>query len=51
MDEAGTPFCLTIDSETLADGTVTIRHRDSMKQERIEQAKIKEFLHKEISII
>jgi glycyl-tRNA synthetase len=51
MDEAGTPFCLTVDSETLVDGTVTIRHRDSMKQERIEQTKIKKFLHKKISII
>lgn len=51
MDEAGTPFCLTIDSDTLSDGTVTIRHRDSMKQERIDQNKIKEFLHKEISLI
>jgi glycyl-tRNA synthetase len=51
MDEAGTPFCITIDSDTLSDGTVTIRHRDSMKQERIEQNKIKKFLHKEISLI
>jgi glycyl-tRNA synthetase len=51
MDEAGTPFCLTVDSDTLSDGTVTIRHRDSMKQERIEQDKIREFLHKEISLI
>ncbi len=48
MDEAGTPFCITIDSETLSDGTVTIRYRDSMKQERIEQNNIKKFLHKEI---
>ncbi len=48
MDEAGTPFCITVDSETLSDGTVTIRYRDSMKQERIEQNNIKKFLHKEI---
>jgi len=34
-DEAGTPFCLTIDGLTLKDGTVTIRHRDTMAQERI----------------
>jgi glycyl-tRNA synthetase len=51
MDEAGTPFCLTVDSDTLSDGTVTIRHRDSMKQERIEQGNIKEYLYKEISLI
>lgn len=35
MDEAGTPWCLTIDYQTLEDGTITIRHRDSTKQERI----------------
>ena len=35
QDEIGTPFCLTIDFDTLEDGCVTIRHRDSMEQERI----------------
>ncbi|OUU24875.1 MAG: glycine--tRNA ligase [Planctomycetia bacterium TMED53] len=35
MDEAGTPFCLTVDGETLSDGTVTLRERDSMKQSRL----------------
>jgi glycyl-tRNA synthetase len=35
MDEAGTPFCLTIDSQTLQDGTLTVRHRDDQRQERI----------------
>ena len=35
QDEAGTPFCITIDSQTLDDDTVTIRDRDSMKQDRI----------------
>ncbi|MEX2089042.1 MAG: glycine--tRNA ligase [Bacteroidota bacterium] len=35
QDEAGTPYCLTIDSQTLQDQTVTIRDRDSMQQERI----------------
>ncbi len=34
-DEIGTPFCITIDYDTLKDGTVTIRERDSMKQERV----------------
>jgi glycyl-tRNA synthetase len=51
MDEAGTPFCITVDSETLSDATVTIRHRDSMKQERIGQNNIKKYLHEEISSI
>jgi glycyl-tRNA synthetase len=35
MDEAGTPFCFTIDSQTLQDGTLTVRHRDDQRQERI----------------
>jgi glycyl-tRNA synthetase len=35
MDEAGTPFGVTIDGETAAQGTVTVRHRDSMLQERV----------------
>ncbi|MBM4019197.1 MAG: glycine--tRNA ligase [Planctomycetes bacterium] len=35
QDEAGTPFCITVDGQTREDGTVTVRDRDSMKQERI----------------
>jgi len=35
QDAVGTPFCVTIDHQTLEDETVTIRHRDSMEQERI----------------
>lgn len=35
QDEIGTPFCLTVDFDTLEDGCVTIRHRDSMEQERV----------------
>ena len=35
MDEAGTPFCLTVDGETLSEETVTLRERDSMKQTRL----------------
>jgi len=37
MDEVGTPCCVTVDSQTLTDGTVTIRHRDSMVQERVDK--------------
>jgi glycyl-tRNA synthetase len=50
MDEAGTPFCLTIDSDTLEDGTVTVRDRDSMQQKRIDQTQIKEFFQQNINI-
>lgn len=35
QDEIGTPFCITVDFDTLEDGTVTIRYRDSMEQKRI----------------
>ena len=35
QDEAGTPFCLTVDGQTLKDNTVTIRDRDTLAQERI----------------
>ncbi len=35
QDEAGTPFCITIDTQTMADNTVTIRERDSTQQRRI----------------
>jgi len=36
QDAIGTPFCLTVDHQTLEDDTVTIRHRDTMEQQRIE---------------
>ena len=35
QDEAGTPFCFTVDNDTMTDRTVTVRDRDSMQQERI----------------
>ena len=38
QDEAGTPFCVTVDFQTLEDGTVTLRDRDTMQQERITPA-------------
>jgi len=34
-DAIGTPYCVTVDHQTLEDNTVTIRERDSMKQERV----------------
>ncbi|HEY2554629.1 MAG TPA: His/Gly/Thr/Pro-type tRNA ligase C-terminal domain-containing protein, partial [Candidatus Cybelea sp.] len=35
QDEIGTPLCITVDYETLDDGSVTVRSRDSMEQERV----------------
>ncbi len=40
QDAIGTPFCITIDHQTLEDNTVTIRHRDSMEQERVSADKL-----------
>ncbi|MFZ3076978.1 MAG: glycine--tRNA ligase [Candidatus Aenigmatarchaeota archaeon] len=44
-DEIGIPFCVTIDHQTLEDGTVTIRERDTTKQERVKIEKLKEILN------
>lgn len=44
QDEIGTPFCITVDGETLTDGTVTVRERDSMAQIRISADKVREYL-------
>lgn len=48
QDECGTPFCITVDSDTLNDNTVTIRDRDSMVQERIHIEKTIQFLKEKI---
>jgi len=48
QDEIGTPFCITVDGQSLQDQTVTIRERDSMKQERIEIAQIKNYLSEQL---
>lgn len=44
QDEIGTPWCFTIDSQTLEDGTITVRHRDAMHQERIALDSCRRFL-------
>ncbi len=44
QDEIGTPFCITVDYQTLEDKTVTVRERDSMKQERIPLDTIKDYI-------
>jgi len=46
QDEAGTPFCITIDGDTSKDQAVTIRHRDSMTQDRVAMDKVVEYLAK-----
>ena len=48
QDEAGTPFGITVDHDTLDDNTVTLRDRDTMKQERISIDKIIDILNKKL---
>jgi glycyl-tRNA synthetase len=50
QDENGTPYCITVDSETLENNTVTIRDRDSMQQERISIDQIRNFLSDKVLI-
>ncbi|MCL5011226.1 MAG: glycine--tRNA ligase [Patescibacteria group bacterium] len=49
QDEIGTPYCLTIDFDTLKDNTITIRDRDTMKQERIKISESGGFLKQKLS--
>ncbi|NQW35768.1 MAG: glycine--tRNA ligase [Flavobacteriales bacterium] len=49
QDANGTPFCITVDHDTLKDNTVTIRYRDSMKQDRVNIADLKDIISKEVS--
>jgi glycyl-tRNA synthetase len=48
MDALGTPFCVTIDHQTKEDQAVTVRYRDSMIQERIPLAAVKEWVKERI---
>ena len=49
QDEIGTPYCITVDYQTLEDRTVTIRERDTMKQERISMDKVADVVTKRIT--
>lgn len=48
MDAIGTPFCVTIDHQTKEDNTVTIRHRDSMQQERVAISDIRSIVESQL---
>jgi len=50
QDEIGTPYCVTIDYQTLADDTLTIRDRDTMKQERVSVEKIEDYLKEKLQV-
>lgn len=48
QDEIGTPFCITVDFDTLEDNCVTVRFRDTMEQERIKISELKDFIEKSL---
>ena len=50
QDALGTPFCITVDHQTIEDQTVTIRHRDTMKQERVAIADLRKIIADEVSM-
>ncbi|MDX2444667.1 MAG: glycine--tRNA ligase [Bacteroidales bacterium] len=49
QDAIGTPYCITVDHQSTEDDTVTIRYRDSMKQDRIPISKIREIISENVS--
>ncbi len=50
QDEIGTPYCITVDYQSLEDKTITVRVRDTMKQERIAIDKLKDYLLKKLKV-
>ncbi len=50
QDAIGTPFCVTVDGDTLKDNTVTLRYRDTMKQERVPVEQLRSIIEDRVSI-
>ena len=50
QDAAGTPFCITVDHDSLEDDSVTIRHRDTMEQKRVKISDLKGIIEKEVAV-
>ncbi|TXI68432.1 MAG: glycine--tRNA ligase, partial [Flavobacterium sp.] len=50
QDALGTPFCITVDHQTLEDETVTIRHRDTMQQDRVKISELRDIINNEVSM-
>ena len=50
QDANGTPFCITVDHETIETKTVTIRHRDTMEQKRVAISDLKDIIKKEVDV-
>ncbi len=49
QDEAGTPFCFTVDGQTAQDGTVTVRWRDTLEQERIDASRCLDYVRDQLT--
>ncbi|MCL4121605.1 UNVERIFIED_CONTAM: hypothetical protein GTU68_040283 [Idotea baltica] len=50
QDANGTPFCITVDHDTIEDNSVTIRHRDTMEQKRVKIEDLRDIIKKEIDV-
>lgn len=50
QDAVGTPFCITVDHDTLTDNTVTIRYRDTMEQKRVKISELKGLIKEEVDV-
>ncbi len=50
QDAMGTPFCITVDNQTKDDGTVTLRYRDSMEQERVSIEDLESIMDKALNL-
>ena len=48
QDEIGTPYCITVDFDTETDGSVTVRDRDTMQQERVKVEDLKAFIESKL---
>jgi glycyl-tRNA synthetase len=49
QDEIGTPFCVTIDGQSIADGTVTVRDRNTLLQERVQAEAVAAFIRDRVT--
>ena len=50
QDAIGTPFCVTVDHDTLNDGCVTVRDRDTMTQQRVKIEELRDMIDKKVSL-
>ena len=50
QDAVGTPFCITVDHQTLEDNCVTIRHRDTMEQQRVAISELQNIIGAEVNM-